>query len=76
MEFSGLNQQSQPFILLINVKRYFNIYEQDKGLGSQTGFFGPVFFPKVKNNLQSYKLFFLLFEHLCVSDMQKYLTQM
>ena len=32
--------------------------KQDKGLGSQTGFFGPVFFTKSQNHLQSYKLFF------------------
>ena len=47
-----------------------------KGLGSQTGFFGPVFCQKkyiTTCSLTSY--FFLLFEHLCVSDMQKYPAQ-
>ena len=29
-----------------------------KGLGSQTGFFGPVFCQKVYNHLQSYQFFF------------------
>ena len=35
--------------------------KQSKGL--QTGFFSPVLCPKVKHNLQSYQLFFLLFEY-------------
>ena len=35
MDFSGLNHQSKPFIMLMNVKTpkiclHFNIYEQDK----------------------------------------------
>ena len=47
----------------------------DLDIYSQTGFFGHVFCQKVYNRLQSYQLFFLLFEHLCVSDMQNYPAQ-
>ena len=34
-----------------------------------------MFCQKVKNQLQSYQLFFLLFEHLYFSDIQKYPAQ-
>ena len=51
---------------------YYAIYcdlngsNNGQGVGSQTGFFG-AFCHKSQNHLQSYQLFFLLYEHLCVS---------
>ena len=45
-------------IRLNNFLRSENILFYYKGLGSQTGFFGPVIFTKSQNHLQSYKLFF------------------
>ena len=42
-----------------------------KGLGSQTGFFGHVICQKVQHNLLSHQLFFMLFEYLCDSNIQK-----
>ena len=49
----------------------FMLILRTKGLGSQTGYFCPVNCPKAKHNFQSYQLFFLLYEHLCVSYIQK-----
>ena len=62
---------------LITVHIYMDSYSINngqlifKGLGSQTGFFCPVNCPKVKHNFQSYQLFFLLYEYMCVSNKQK-----
>ena len=41
------------------------------GLGSQTGFFGIVLCPKVKHNLLSHQLFYMLFEYLCDSNINQ-----
>ena len=50
----------------------YEIYQTSmKGLGSHTGFFGPVFCPKVKHNLLTYQCFFLLFKYLCDSNIEK-----
>ena len=57
--------------------RYHGLKSQNNiikynGASSQTGFFGPVFCQKFQNPLAVLPVIFLLFEHLCVSDMQKY----
>ena len=63
--------------MLLYVKSIFltQIWKQStfqfKGLGSPTGFFGPVLCQKFKHNLSSHQLYFMLFEYLCDSNKQK-----